>query len=113
MFAVGIFTVRWCDLLASVIRQPPLRRGQRARALSSLQLLGMDLDQHTVTSTGRDYLMIADGYANAFPAGNEPLRILARLTEELGEVATEVARLEGHGTKRIKHGEPDLAQLGR
>ncbi len=66
---------------------------------------------YTMRSTGQDYAQIAEGYANAFPDGNDPLRIMLRLSEELGEVAEAVARLEGHGLKRLKHGEPDVSHL--
>ncbi len=62
-------------------------------------------------TTAEDLLTIARGYADAFPGGDEPLHVLARMTEELGEVAAEVAHLERHGTKVHKHGEPDVAQL--
>lgn len=64
-----------------------------------------------VTTTGADDARIAQGYAVAFPDGDAPLRVLARLTEELGEVASAVAHLERHGTKVAKHGEPDVAHL--
>ncbi|QPZ38878.1 hypothetical protein [Paramicrobacterium chengjingii] len=36
--------------------------------------------------TADELLCIVDGYARKFPDGDTPLRILARLTEELGEV---------------------------
>ncbi|WP_154796400.1 AAA family ATPase [Occultella kanbiaonis] len=64
-----------------------------------------------VETTGADYLSIAEGYAAAFPDGDDPLRILARMTEELGEVASAVAHLERHGAKVAKHGEPDVQQF--
>lgn len=54
---------------------------------------------------------IADGYLRRHPEGNDPFRILARLTEELGEVANEVHHLERDGAKVAKHGEPDPAAL--
>lgn len=66
-----------------------------------------------ICSTGEDFLTIADGYRHAFPDGDDPLRILARLTEELGEVASAVAHLERHGAKVRKHGEPSLTHLAR
>lgn len=62
-------------------------------------------------TTSDDLLQIAAGYARAFPDGDTPLRILARLTEELGEVASEIAHLEDHGAKTAKHGEADPARL--
>ena len=68
----------------------------------------MDYD---VASTGRDFLEIADGYRHAFPEGDGPFLILARLTEEVGEVASAVAHLERHGAKVAKHGEPSVVHL--
>lgn len=62
-------------------------------------------------TTSDDLLQIAAGYARAFPDGDTPLRILARLTEELGEVASEVAHLEDHGAKTAKHGGADPVRL--
>ena len=62
-------------------------------------------------TTADDLMRIADGYARAFPDGDTPLRILVRLTEELGEVASEVAHLEDHGAKSAKHGAADPARL--
>lgn len=62
-------------------------------------------------TTADDLLAIGRGYADAFPDGDEPLHILARMTEELGEVAAEVAHLERHGAKVHKRGEPDVAHL--
>lgn len=62
-------------------------------------------------TTADDLLRIADGYARAFPDGDSPLRILARLTEELGEVAAEIAHLEDHGAKISKHGPADPSRL--
>ncbi|WP_040167097.1 MazG nucleotide pyrophosphohydrolase domain-containing protein [Microbacterium gorillae] len=62
-------------------------------------------------STADDLIAIADGYGVLFPDGKDPLRIMLRLTEELGEVAAEVAHLESHGAKTAKHGAPDRARL--
>lgn len=65
----------------------------------------------TLTCTGNDLLQIADAYVHAFPEGHTPLHILARMTEELGEVASAVAHLERHGSKVSKLGEPNLDHL--
>ncbi|GAB3752818.1 nucleoside triphosphate pyrophosphohydrolase family protein [Microlunatus parietis] len=54
---------------------------------------------------------IADRYAARFPEGNTPLGYLARLTEELGEIAVEVQRLEGAPAKIAKHGDGEVAAL--
>ncbi|MFC7623350.1 hypothetical protein [Microlunatus sp. GCM10028923] len=54
---------------------------------------------------------IADRYAERFPEGNTPLGHLARLTEELGEIAVEVQRLEGAPAKLAKHGAGDVGAL--
>ncbi|MBA8794058.1 NTP pyrophosphatase (non-canonical NTP hydrolase) [Friedmanniella endophytica] len=64
-----------------------------------------------MNSTGQDFLEIARGYRDTFPDGDRPLHILARLTEELGEVAEAVAHLERHGAKVAKHGEPSIDHL--
>lgn len=71
----------------------------------------LDASAAAVRTTGADYLRIAQGYADRFPDGDTPLRILARLTEELGETASAVAHLERHGAKVAKHGEPALDDL--
>ena len=55
---------------------------------------------------------ISRHYAEKFPEGDTPLGYLSRLTEELGEIAVEVQRLEGAPAKVAKHGPgrlPDLA----
>ena len=54
---------------------------------------------------------IAAGYAAVFPNGDTPFAILARITEEAGEIAAEVNHLEGMGAKHAKHGEADPARL--
>lgn len=55
---------------------------------------------------------VADGYSVRYPEGNEPFRILSRMTEELGEVAAEISHLERTGAKVLKRGEPDRKALG-
>ena len=54
---------------------------------------------------------LAKGYNKRFPDGNDPYRIMTRLLEECGEVASEVHHFEGAGIKRQKHGEPDKMKL--
>ncbi len=55
---------------------------------------------------------VADLYNARYPDGNEPFRILSRLTEELGEIAAEVNHLERTGAKVVKRGEPEPGNLG-
>ena len=53
-----------------------------------------------------------DAWIGQFKEGYwPPLTNLARLTEELGEVASEIAHLEDHGAKSAKHGDADPAGL--
>ena len=54
-----------------------------------------------------------DGYNDKFPNGNTPFRIIARLCEEAGELASAVNHFEDTGIKRQKHGEPDKAALAK
>ena len=56
---------------------------------------------------------ICEGLNNRFPGNCDPFRILARLTEECGEVASQIHHFEGVGRKREKHGEPDKAKLAK
>jgi len=55
--------------------------------------------------------LLAEGLNRRFPGGNEPYQIVARLAEECGEVAGEIAHWENSGVKRQKHGEPSKAAL--
>jgi NTP pyrophosphatase (non-canonical NTP hydrolase) len=57
--------------------------------------------------------MICEGLNNRFPGNRDPFRILARLTEECGEVASQVHHFEGIGRKPEKHGEPDKDKLAK
>ena len=50
--------------------------------------------------------LLAKGYTNRFPGGNEPYQITTRLLEECGEVASAVNHFERSGIKTLKHGEP-------
>ena len=52
-------------------------------------------------------LLIVEAQKRRFPDGLEPFKMLARLQEECGELATEVQIWEDEGLKRTKHGEPD------
>lgn len=54
---------------------------------------------------------ISTHYARKFPEGDTPLGYLSRLTEELGEIAVEVQRLEGAPAKIAKHGTGSLTDL--
>lgn len=47
---------------------------------------------------------LATGMNHRFPEGNNPYQIATRLLEECGEVAKEVNRQEGSGTKVQRHG---------
>lgn len=55
--------------------------------------------------------LLAKGYTNRFPGGNEPYQITTRLLEECGEVASEVNHFEKSGIKSLKHGEPSKQHL--
>ncbi len=55
--------------------------------------------------------LLAKGYTNRFPNGNEPYQITTRLLEECGEVANEVNHFEKSGIKSLKHGEPSKQHL--
>ncbi|MCL2495325.1 MAG: hypothetical protein FWE98_06690 [Oscillospiraceae bacterium] len=55
--------------------------------------------------------LLAEGLNKRFPDGNEPYQIVARLAEECGEVAGEIAHWENSGVKRQKRGEPSKASL--
>ena len=52
-------------------------------------------------------LLIVEAQKRRFPDGRDPFKMLARLQEECGELATEVQIWEDEGLKRTKHGEPD------
>ncbi|MCM1261715.1 MAG: GNAT family N-acetyltransferase [Butyrivibrio sp.] len=54
---------------------------------------------------------LAAGMNRRFPEGNEPYQIVTRLLEECGEVANEVNRLEGSGTKVQRRGEGTKKEL--
>lgn len=55
--------------------------------------------------------LLAKGYTNRFPNGNQPFQITTRLLEECGEVASEVNHFEKSGIKNLKHGEPSKQHL--
>ena len=48
-----------------------------------------------------------------FPEGNEPFKIITRLCEEAGELASEINHFERIGVKIQKHGEPDRQHLAK
>lgn len=50
---------------------------------------------------------IVDGLNARFPGGDEPSRIVTRLCEEAGELASVVNHFEGTGGKMSKHGSPN------
>ena len=50
---------------------------------------------------------IVDGLNARFPGGDEPFRIVTRLCEEAGELASAVNHFEGTGVKMSKHGSPN------
>ena len=55
--------------------------------------------------------LLAEGLNKRFPDGNEPYQIVARLAEECGEVAGEIAHWENSGVKRQKRGVPSKEAL--
>ncbi len=55
--------------------------------------------------------LLAKGYTNRFPNGNQPYQITTRLLEECGEVASEVNHFEKSGIKTQKHGAPSKQHL--
>jgi NTP pyrophosphatase (non-canonical NTP hydrolase) len=52
-------------------------------------------------------MLIVEAQKRRFPEGQDPFKMLVRLQEECGELATEVQIWEDQGLKRAKHGEPD------
>jgi NTP pyrophosphatase (non-canonical NTP hydrolase) len=56
---------------------------------------------------------IVDGLNVRFPGGDEPFRIVTRLCEEAGELASAVNHFEGTGVKMSKHGSPDPQVLAK
>jgi NTP pyrophosphatase (non-canonical NTP hydrolase) len=64
-----------------------------------------------------DYLerlyRIVDGLNARFPGGDEPFRMVTRLCEEAGELASAVNHFEGTGVKMSKHGSPDPRVLAK
>ena len=55
--------------------------------------------------------LLAMGYTNRFPNGNQPYQITTRILEECGEVASEVNHFEKSGIKSQKHGEPSKQHM--
>jgi NTP pyrophosphatase (non-canonical NTP hydrolase) len=54
---------------------------------------------------------INEGFRLRFPDSNSPWQMLARILEEGGELAQQVAHFEDSGIKRQKYGEPDWHKL--
>ena len=54
---------------------------------------------------------VAAGHTARYPDGNEPYKIVSRILEECGEVASEVNHFERSGIKVQKHGEPSKKHL--
>jgi NTP pyrophosphatase (non-canonical NTP hydrolase) len=56
---------------------------------------------------------IVRGMWKRFPEGVEPFKMVARVLEECGEVASEVNHLENTGIKNQKNGEPKKENLAK
>lgn len=54
---------------------------------------------------------VAKIHTRRFPNGNDPYKIITRILEECGEVASEVNHFERSGIKCQKHGEPSKQKL--
>ena len=54
-----------------------------------------------------------DGYNKRFPGGNDPFKIVCRITEEVGEIAQQVNHFENQGVKQAKMGDPDREHLAK
>lgn len=58
-------------------------------------------------------LEIVSGLNKKYPEGQDPFRIVTRLCEESGELASEVNRMESVGSKIKKRGPPDRLELAK
>jgi NTP pyrophosphatase (non-canonical NTP hydrolase) len=58
------------------------------------------------------YKMV-NGMWKRFPEGYEPFKMVTRILEECGEVASEVNHWENLGVKKIKRGEPSKEALAK
>ncbi len=56
---------------------------------------------------------ITDSLEKKFPDGNDPFKIITRLTEECGELASQINHFENTGVKKQKHGSPDKKKLAK
>ena len=56
---------------------------------------------------------IVTGLNKKYPEGQDPFRIITRLCEESGELASEVNRMESIGSKIKKRGPPDRLELAK
>jgi NTP pyrophosphatase (non-canonical NTP hydrolase) len=58
-------------------------------------------------------LLIVEAQKRKFPDGLDPFKMVTRLLEECGELATEVQVWEDVGLKRSKRGEPDAMRTAK
>jgi NTP pyrophosphatase (non-canonical NTP hydrolase) len=58
-------------------------------------------------------LKIVKGLNKKYPEGEDPFRIVTRLCEESGELASEINRMESIGSKIKKRGPPDRLELAK
>ena len=58
-------------------------------------------------------LLIVEAQKRRFPDGLDPFKMVTRLVEECGELATEVQIWEDEGVKRSKHGDPDASRTAK
>lgn len=56
---------------------------------------------------------INQGLEKKFPDGKDPFKIITRLAEECGELASQVNHFENTGVKKEKHGNPDKQKLAK
>jgi NTP pyrophosphatase (non-canonical NTP hydrolase) len=61
----------------------------------------------------RKLYKIAEGLNTRFPEGNDPFRMITRLTEECGDVAALVNQCEQMGGKAKKKGFPNKPKFAR
>lgn len=64
-------------------------------------------------TTSSDCIASWDGLNARFPGGDEPFRIVTRLCEEAGELASAVNHFEETGVKTSKHGSPNPQVLAK
>ena len=64
-----------------------------------------------MTDRFESMLHISNARRARWPDGDDPFRIVTRLAEEAGELASVVNHLERTGVKIEKHGEPDRSRI--